>query len=289
MLSAQSLVKDSIELISLPDVYIRLRSVIYSPDASMSDIAQIIVHDPAITARLLRLVNSPFFGLVSKVDTMTHAINLLGTQQVHDLVLATVVVDSFSGFNNDAFNIYDFWFNGVYCAVTARLLAYHCDDLDTERPFISGLLHNIGHLLAYQKLPNESLQSLKLAADKNIDLYVAERQVLGFDYAQLGAELMREWKLPDSLQNITRFHIEPMKATNYRLETAIIHIASAITKNALSDTPISPETLAVDSMCWEISGLSIEMMGELKLEVDEQASQVMALLFQSKNASHSLN
>lgn len=289
MQSAQSLVKDSIELISLPDVYLRLRNVIHSPDTSMSDVAQIIVHDPAITARLLRLVNSPFFGLVSKVDTMTHAINLLGTQQVHDLVLATVVVDSFSGFNNDAFNIYDFWFNGVYCAVTARLLAYHCDNLDTERPFISGLLHNIGHLLTYQKLPNESLASIKLAEDKNIELFMAEREVLGFDYAQLGAELMREWKLPDSLQNITRFHIEPSKATDFRLETAIIHMASAITKNALSDIPISPETLAIEPMCWEISGLSIEMMGDIKLEVDDQASQVMGLLFHSKKASNTLN
>lgn len=70
MYTAQSLVKESIELISLPDVYVRLRSVIASPDSSMSDVAQIIVHDPAITARLLKLVNSPFFGLASKVDTM---------------------------------------------------------------------------------------------------------------------------------------------------------------------------------------------------------------------------
>ncbi|HED35055.1 MAG TPA: HDOD domain-containing protein, partial [Gammaproteobacteria bacterium] len=89
MYTAQTLIKESIELISLPDVYIRLREVITSPNSSMSDVAQIIAHDPSITARLLKLVNSPFFGLVSKVDTMTRAINLLGTQQVHDLVLAT--------------------------------------------------------------------------------------------------------------------------------------------------------------------------------------------------------
>ncbi len=119
MHTAQSLIKESVELISLPDVYMRLRSVIFSSNTSMSDVAQIIVHDPAITARLLKLVNSSFFGLVSQVDTVTHAINLLGTQQVHDLVLATVVVDSFSGFENDSFNIYDFWFNGVYCHVNS--------------------------------------------------------------------------------------------------------------------------------------------------------------------------
>ncbi|MDH5484816.1 MAG: HDOD domain-containing protein [Gammaproteobacteria bacterium] len=285
MHTAQSLVKDSIELISLPDVYVRLRSVIMSPHSSMSDIAQIIVHDPAITARLLKLVNSPFYGLASKVDTMTHAVNLLGIDQVHDLVLATVVVDSFSGFTNDSFNIYDFWFNGVYCAVTARLLAYHCDDLDTERPFIAGLLHKIGHLVMYQKMPEASLSAVALAAQQNIDLYMAEREVLGFDYAQVGAELMREWTLPESLRGITEFHVEPEKAVEYKLETAIIHMATAITNNALAQIPVSPETLAINPLCWEITGLAINDMSDLKKEVDQQASMVMNMLFTHKKSA----
>ena len=285
MYTAQSLVKESIELISLPDVYIRLRNVINTPNSSMSDVAHIIVHDPAITARLLKLVNSSFFGLASKVDTMTHAINLLGTQQVHDLVLATVVVDSFSGFTNDALNIYDFWFNGVYCAVTARLLAYHCDDLDTERPFIAGLLHNIGHLVAYQKIPDETQAADKLATQKNIELYMAERELLGFDYAQIGAELMREWSLPKSLQDITEFHVEPVKASAFKLEAAIVHIASAITKNALAKIPISSETMAIKPECWEITGLSIDDMAELKNEVDAQAWMVMNLMCTHKKSA----
>ncbi|MCW9048669.1 MAG: HDOD domain-containing protein [Gammaproteobacteria bacterium] len=285
MHTAQSLVKESIELISLPDIYIRLRSVISDPNASMSDVAQIIVHDPAITARLLKLVNSPFFGLASKVDTMTHAINLLGTEQVHDLVLATVVVDSFSGFTNDAFNIYDFWFNGVYCAVTARLLAYHCNNIDTERPFIAGLLHNIGHLVTQQKMPDESQLALKIAHQRNVDLYIAEREVFGFDYAQVGSALMAEWNLPKSLQNITEFHVEPIRATDFRLETALIHIASAITHDAISETPITAETLSVHPVCWQITGLLAEDMPAIKTEVDAQASMVMNLLFTHKKSA----
>jgi len=285
MHTAQSLVKESIPLISLPDVYIRLRSVVNSPQTSMSDVAQVIVHDPAITARLLKLVNSSYFGLVAKVDTMTHAINLLGTQQVHDLVLATVVVDSFSGFSNDSLNIYDFWFNGVYCAVTARLLAFHCDGLDTERPFIAGLLHRIGHLISYHQLPEESLASVELAKQKDWPLYLAERDVLGFDYAQLGAELMREWQLPQSLQIITEFQTEPLKALKYTKETAIVHIASAITHNALADIPVTTDSLVVNPACWQISGLTAENMPVIKAEVDQQASSVMSLLFSHKKSA----
>ena len=286
MHTAQSLVKESIELISLPDVYVRLRSVINSHDSSMSDIAQVIVHDPAITARLLKLVNSSFFGLSHQVDTMTHAINMLGTQQVHDLVLATVVVDSFSGFTNDELNIYDFWFNGVYCAVTARLLAYHCAKLeDTERPFIAGLLHNIGHLVMYQVIPGESSPAVRLSEEKNLRLYQAERELLGFDYALVGAELMREWKLPKSLQEITEFQNEPGKADEFQIETAIIHISTAITRNALAEIPVTAEALDVNEISWEITGLSVDDMAAMKREVDQQASMVMSLLFTHKKSA----
>ncbi len=285
MNSAQSLVKESIDLISLPDVYVRLREVMLSPDSSMEDIANVIVYDPAITTRILKFINSPYYGLVGQIDTMTHAISLLGIQQVHDLVLATVVVDSFSGFTNEHLNIYDFWFNGVYCAVMARMLAYRCKDVDAERPFIAGLLHNIGHLIAYQKIPESCRVAADLAIEKDIDLYLAERKVLGFDYGQVGAELMREWAFPESLQQTTEFHMEPEKAKQNQVETAIIHIASVITQHALAKKPVDPETLIINPICWQLTGLSVEDMPELKKEVDTQASYVMNMLFTFKKSA----
>ena len=283
MPTAQDLVKESIDLLSLPDVYLRLKSVIDSPDSSMAEVTEIIAYDPSITARLLKLVNSPFFGLVSKVDTITRAVNLLGLEEVHDLVLATSVIDSFSGFTNEHFNIYDFWFNGVYCAVTARLLAYYSKSIDTQRPFVAGLLHNLGHLLMYQNMPHESLAAILMSTQKGISLYEAEREIMGFDYAQVGGELMREWELPNSLQEITEFHPTPEQSTDFQLETAIIHIASMITDNAIKQLPISPETLDINPLCWDVTGLSIHEMSVYKSEFDQQAAQVMSLLFTHKN------
>ncbi len=285
MQTPQSLVGETIELISLPDVYMRLRSVMDSPDYSMADVAQVIVHDPAITARLLKLVNSSFFGLKYKVDTMTHAINLLGAQQVHDLVLATVVVDSFSGFVNDSFNIYDFWYKGVYTAVTCRLLAYYVDDMDTERPFIAGLLHNIGHMLMYQVIPEESTKAALHAEETQMPIYLAERAVLGYDYGEVGAELMREWSLPVSLQEMTRYHNEPDRAKVYDRETAVVHIATQITHNTLHEIPVEPDTLAINPVCWDRTGLFIGDMHGIKAEVDQQAMGVMNLLFTQKKSA----
>lgn len=285
MYTAETLVKESLNLVSLPDVYIRLRSVINSSDYSMSEVAQVIVHDPAITSRLLKLVNSAYFGLPNTVDTMTHAVNMLGAQQVHDLVLSTVVVDSFSGFTNDDFNIYDFWYKSVYCAVTARLLAYHCNDLDTERPFIEGLLHEVGHMLMYQFMPKESLKAAEAASSSLQPVYLAEQEALGFDYAEIGAMLMQEWQLPASLQEVTRFQNEPEKSTEYQLETCILHIASAITELAITEQPVTADSLHVKPVCWQLTGFKPDDMKAIKTEVDQQVMMVMNMLFSHRKSA----
>ncbi len=285
MYTAEKLVKESMELISLPDVYIRLRSVINSPDFSLSDVAQVIVHDPAVTARLLKLVNSAYFGLPNTVDTMTHAVNMLGTQQVHDLVLSTVVIDSFSGFTNDDFNIYDFWYKSVYCAVTARQLAYQCNDLDTERPFIEGLLHKVGHMLMYQFMPSESLSAADTAKSTLQPLYLAEREALGFDYAEIGALLMKEWQLPASLQEVTRCQNEPEMSADYQLETCILHIASGITELVVDEQPVLAETLNVNPLCWQVTGLQADDMNSVKNQVDQQVMMVMNMLFSHRKSA----
>lgn len=206
-----------------------------NPDYSMSDVAMVIGHDPALTTRLLKVVNSPFYGLVSHIDSITHAINLLGSRQIQDLALATSIVDSFSGFHNDIISMYDYWYSSVYCAVSSQLLAYHYKDIDTERPFVAGLLHDIGHLVMYQEIPDESRPTIILAKEKGTELYLTERELLGFDYAQVGAELMRVWALPESLQQVTEFQNEPDKVDQYSLETAIIHMAALLARAAISN------------------------------------------------------
>lgn len=278
MITAKTLVNDSIKLISLPDVYIRLKNLLDSPNYSMSDVAMAIGHDPALTARLLKIVNSPFYGLSSRIDTITRAINLLGTRQVHDLAFAATMVDTFSGFTNDIISMYDFWFNSVYSAVTAQLLALRCKNIDTERPFVAGLLHDIGHLVMYQEIPDESRSTLVLAKEKGVTLYMAERELLGFDYAQVGAELMSEWDLPESLREKVEFHNEPARADIYKLETAILHIATVVAKAAIAKEPISPDTLSIDPVCWEFTGLSSNDLPEIKQDADQHAAMAIDLL-----------
>ena len=152
------------KLISLPDIYLRLRSVLDDPDFSMSEVADVISRDPGMTARLLRLVNSAYFGLAAKIETVTRATSLLGTQQVHDLVLATSVADTFEGMSSEVMDMQRFWRRSIHCGILSRQLANKCNVLDSERLFVAGLLRDIGHLVMYQTIPLQSQQAMEQSA-----------------------------------------------------------------------------------------------------------------------------
>ncbi|QYZ65789.1 MAG: HDOD domain-containing protein [Gammaproteobacteria bacterium (ex Lamellibrachia satsuma)] len=149
-------ISKSIKLISLPDIYLRLKSVLEDPNYTMESVAWAINHDPAITVRLLRIVNSAYFGLATQIDSVSRAVNLLGAQGVHDLVLAASVAQSFTNISNEVMDMERFWRTSVVCAITSRELASLCSSSDGERLFVCGLLHDIGHLVSH--LPDGAWQ-----------------------------------------------------------------------------------------------------------------------------------
>ena len=146
-MKAKDLVTDSLQLVTLPDVYLRVKGVLDDPESCAADMARAIETDPAMTARLLRLANSPFFGFAANVDTTARAVSLLGTLQIHDLLLATSVSTMFSGVRSDVLNVADFWEESVRRGVASKLLATHCNLLDGERIFLAGLLAHIGKMV----------------------------------------------------------------------------------------------------------------------------------------------
>ena len=171
MLKLSELVENSIQLFSLPDIYFELRLVLDNKNSSLMDIVAVIKNDPAMTMRLLRLANSPFFGFASKIETLDRAINLLGAKQVHDLALSAYVISASNNIKIDRAILEKFWFDSLRSAVIARALAVHCNVIDSERLFVAGLLHNVGHLVMYSQIPEEAAY----VGDDVIDLPVMLR------------------------------------------------------------------------------------------------------------------
>lgn len=279
MFTPQELVGSAVKLVTLPDVYLRLRGLLDDPDSSMMDVANLIAHDPSLTARLLRMVNSAFFGFTAKIETVSRAVGLLGTQQIHDLALATSVARAFSTIPHVIMNMKLFWRNSVYCGVASRLIASQCNVLDSERLFVAGLLRDIGHLIMYLKVADPAQQALLRAKQQRLPLPQVERELIGCDYAQVGAELMRVWQLPPSLRESLACHLEPSKAQDFALETSIVHIASVITDTDASEDFPETQALPIDPVALQITGLSHDNLQSIKEEADRQVAEALSLIF----------
>ena len=143
-LTPQLLIKDSLEIFSLPDIYFQVAEMIKDPRFSAEDMGQVISKDPGLSARLLRVVNSSFYGFQAKVDTISRAITIVGIEDLQNLVLATSVIDKFSHIPSELVDMTDFWLRSVHCGVIARLLAKENSVLHCERLFLTGLLHDLG-------------------------------------------------------------------------------------------------------------------------------------------------
>ena len=196
---ASTLVAGMVDLVPLPQAYVRIRQAVEDPDSDLREIAEIVNSDPALAARLLRLVNSAYVGLVAPVETIDHAVRVLGMHQIHDMALATSAVGSLSQLRGELFNLFEFWQTSVLCAAGARELASRQMLPNPERMFIAGLLHNVGNLVIAHELPESWRECANKARAANRPYYELQRELLGYDYAEVSAELLRHWHLSAGL------------------------------------------------------------------------------------------
>ncbi|HED18124.1 MAG TPA: HDOD domain-containing protein [Gammaproteobacteria bacterium] len=269
------LISQTTDLVSLPDIYVHIKAVIYDPDSTMTDVSNVLSHDPAICARMLKVANSAFFGATSKVETVKAAVRLLGTQQIHDLVLAATITKAFPDIPDNLISMEDFWVNSVRCGLLARLLAEQCNSTDGERFFVGSLLHDMGHLIMYQTVPEESQEALISARQNKRPLYMVERDIIGCDYGQVGSQLMQNWNFPENWIQAVRYQNEPADAQSFSFEASIMHLSARIT--GMDST--AGELATIDPIAWEVTGLSEDMIEPLLITADEQLGSAIETFF----------
>ena len=278
----QDLVRGTVKLVSLPEVFIKVNSMVDDPACSASDIGKYISQDPALSARLLKIANSPLYGFPSRIDTVSRSITVIGTRGLRDLILASSTIDAFSKISSDFIDMNKFWSHSLYCGVLARILATKCNALHTEPFFVSGLLHDIGKLIIQHKLPEMAREVHIREDDSNLARHELEDEVIGFNHARVGGELLRAWKLPVNIQDAVEFHHAPSMAKESPLGAAVIHLADSITKSegyAVSST----RNNHVDPIAWAITGLDQDSIEEVLDEAEIQY-QISLELFLKKAA-----
>ncbi len=254
------LLYDSLESLSLPDVYIRLREVMESDNASMSDVAEVLSLDPALAARILRMANSAFYGFRSQIDTIPRAANLLGMQKIHDLALTASVSKALEGVTNDLMDIDTFWYRSLHCGFLAQAIAQGSGMRNAESMFVRGLLHDIGHLVLFSRYPTECRQALA-RSDEGLDARLfEEKQLIGIDAMQFVAELVRVWQLPGSFVDSFTHLMRPEDvAGDLAREIAILHIAVQFSDGVDSDLLISEVVERIRAPIWRLAELPPEV------------------------------
>ncbi len=262
-------------IFSLPDVVIRINELIDAGETTNLELERVILNDPALTAKLLKFANSSYFGLSGKVDTVLRAISIIGHKELRNLVVASSVTETFKDIPSNLVNMDTFWYHSVTSGVTARLLASSVDS--RERFFIAGLLHGVGRLILFSQYPKESAKVLSCMSQGEEVAINTERKIFGFTHAQLGAELLRQWRLPVIIGKMVEFQLDPMKDETYKYDAstlcAAVNIANFI--QPCSNQKINGEkTIPAHAFeAWNLLGLTPELIESVitvtKLQVIE--------------------
>jgi diguanylate cyclase (GGDEF)-like protein len=230
-LKAKTIIEKFDHLPSMPGVALKLIEAIQKPDPNLRQIASFISSDAALSAKVLKLINSPFYGLINKVTTIDQAIRLLGLNTVKNLSLSLILKTSFLRKGAGGLNLSGFWKEALTGAIAAKMLAERVKIKNAEDAFFLGLLENIGSLTLAYLLPDQYSMVQSEVQTKKISAHEAENQVFGFNHMDVGALLTQSWGLPEMFHVPIQHHhgVENLPeccSSDIRARTAILHLSS---------------------------------------------------------------
>lgn len=228
---------------SLPETYARLQQTMQNPDCSLADVAKIIEQDLAMSAKILQLVNSAFFGLYKHINSPTRAVNLLGLDTIKALVLGVGVFSEIKSGPSKIFSISALWSHSMATAAFAKKIAGEVseDQEMIDHCFIAGLLHDVGKLLLFSRLPEQYEQAVVMAGETDCTLDEAELRIFGTGHGEIGGYLIGLWGLPGPVVEAITFHHRIDTYPELSLCPAlIVHVADYIYFRLNPDKCIGP-------------------------------------------------
>jgi HD-like signal output (HDOD) protein len=272
------LLRGYVEVSSLPTIFTRINEAVNNPRSSMNEIGRIISEDAGLTARLLMVVNSAFFNFPQRIDSIAKAVSIVGTQQLRDLALATSIIKLFKGIPEDLVNMENFWKHSIGVGIAARTIATFRREMNIERFFVAGILHDVGRLLMFAKIPDLSRESISHAHKNGMLLFVAEAERIGFDHSAVGRALVSNWKLPHHLEEIIAFHHKPEASTRFPIETAIVHVADIIAHAMELGTSGEKFVPPLNTAAWDKLALPISVLAPAYEQIERQYNDAAKLI-----------
>ncbi len=194
------------DLPSMPEVVAEAVDQMNDPDADMADVALVIQRDPALTAKLLKVANSPYYGMRQVVGSLKLAMVILGGREIKNILIGVTMMDTFDDARTEAITKGNFWEHSFRVAALSKKISEHYKLRFQGEDFIAGLLHDIGKLVLYRQLPKEYGPVYQKASASDDEIETIEFEVFGFDHSEAGGAIVKVWNLPETLRDAVLYH-----------------------------------------------------------------------------------
>ncbi|MFO1499378.1 MAG: HDOD domain-containing protein [Verrucomicrobiota bacterium] len=251
-----------------------IEAALQSPDCNLVTVAEAIEKEPDLTARLLRLGNSPLYGFSTRLTTINEAISLIGIRQAQELIQASSIIEQFAGMSSELVNMESFWRHSLACGVGARLLAMEKRLPKPDKFFVAGLLHDVGRLVLFSQAPAAAQQIFEVYTKEHLLLREAEVRVLGFDHQQIGEALLKYWRYPPLLVQAVGCHHQPGASDTPSIEATIVHVADHLANAMELGSSGERHVPPLQMKAWNSLRLSTNCIATVITDIDQQIGAV---------------
>ena len=278
---AHAAIQEISHIATLPQITLKIIQLVEDPDSTAQDLNKIITNDPALGARILKVVNSAFYGLPGQIGSINRAIVLLGLNAVKNIAIAASLAKLFRGGQLcPTFNARDLWAHSIAVATGTRLLAEKAGLGLSDEAFLAGLIHDLGIMVEMQARRPKFVEAInRMDANPQMTFRAAEDASLGANHEDFGAELCKTWKFPQCFAHVTGFHHRPLElAESHRALTLLVHVADVQAALLKIGYPRTVETSAIQSEILDELQLTSEQIEEVVEVMPKAAAEATAML-----------
>lgn len=269
---------------TLPVVIDKLGAAVRDPDTDAKKIALIIEDDPAMMARILKVVNSAFYGVMEPIHSVQNAVARMGFTAVNNIAMSTAVFSTFGRQGETDFSREEFWRHSICCGIACNVLYERVrgnvkKHYSKDTLHLAGLLHDIGKIIFEQFFHPEFMQAVRKSSEQKVPLYQTEIETMGIDHSEVGAWLAAKWNLSAELTAVIRWHHDPAKAAQEMAPLAnLAHIANYIVNlEKIGDGGDLAAPVFLQAI-WKKMGLAVPDIAGLVDQVKEEAKHSEILL-----------
>ena len=266
------------EIPTLPVIYQELFQKMQEPNVSVSQIAEIISLDVALTTKILHLVNSAFYGYSQEIKTISRAVVILGFQAVRSAALAISVFDFFNGEDSSQIDMTQFWRHSIASGSICKVLASEMKINQQEEAFVVGLLHDTGKLIEKRYFSDDFNELVEAAQEQQLTWFDAEKVLFQINHAVIGKAIFRAWNFPPSVVDAVQFHHNPDSATKYPQMAALAHLGDYMAYHLGCPSPGAPPPRVCNPAALKILGITLEDCHDLVPKFKEDLENSMEIL-----------